>query len=922
KVLSLLLCLALMLSVMQFSAVTALADTEAESPSVTETTPADTVPDTNATAGSNATDEQTSSAETVDSAAADEQTVPAETGGSDVTDDQTVPESGEAVDDSVTPEDTITEKKPAPFLAYVPLDNRPVNDDRVIYEAEAAGFKVIMPNEDWYTTRLDGQPLNANDTQFGDSEKLMEWILLMDQATDYFVISLDQLLSGGLVNSRVLYGSKYAEEYKMIDAIINLSKTNHVYIIDTVARLATCTVGYQGASLDTYNYLREYNATPRKVLSGGSLTVKNIVSGYKYNEKGTAIATKSSYNSVVKNSLRSRERKLHLIDYMLNQDKGGSIKYFIGIDDSNSENTIQTNEVNYIKKIVGDRGFIYSGTDELGMMAVLRLMIDHYGSNVNAAAIYFGNTEDYSAGSIYDMETVKENVEEHLKSIGVNQVAPGQADLEILVLTLPAKSVLNSKYISAMIDHVNDNVARGMPTIVINSAPTAYSSNLEYRMVRECEMSMLLAYSSWGTVGNSIGLALGNGISRYLYLQSRNSSSDAADIAFLKGLIFSFEKDISYLRSGGQTLFNEYITAKGWPTSNFYQNDVQVKTVFQDLENILKTYDYNVTVNDIINNLTDCRYLKGLGGECGIIGDIDLTNYSTPFFRTYEMRFDIDVKIGDETINNLDNAMTISMPYTPTAGQLVYSLTLYGRDKSGKLQKIPCVYDKTEGLVKFSAAANQYSGLFVDTLTMDAEQAYGLFTDADKSAWYFDYVIYVYEKGMMRGVSSNTFEPGTPMTRAMLVNTLYRMAGTPEAASAAILTDVSAESWYKPAVDWALANKIVSGYADGTFGPDDPITREQLAVLLWRYMNYAGLEIKHGGYSGIAAYEDAYAIAEVMRNGFDWACSNGIITGTTNNGTTLLMPNASATRAEVAAVLKRFVDMGISLPDNTSADHN
>jgi hypothetical protein len=321
-------------------------------------------------------------------------------------------------------------------------------------------------------------------------------------------------------------------------------------------------------------------------------------------------------------------------------------------------------------------------------------------------------------------------------------------------------------------------------------------------------------------------------------------------------------------------------------------------------------------VSDILNNLTDCRYLKSLGGECGIIGSINLTNYSAPFFRTNEIRFDIDVQIDDATINHLNNGMTISMPYTAPAGQWVYSLYLYGRDTSGKLHKVPCIYDKSAGQVKFSAAY-QYSSMFVDALSMDAEQAYALFADADKSAWYFDYVLYVYEKGLMSGGGGNTFQPNAPMTRAMMVNTLYKMAGMPDVTSDVNLSDVAGDSWYKPAIAWALANKIVSGYADGRFGPDDPITRDQLAILLWRYANYAGLKVAIGGYPGIAAYSDGLSVYESMRVGVDWVCSNGIMTGTVNNGVTKLMPGSSATRAEVAAMLKRFVDMGISLPDKT-----
>lgn len=790
-----------------------------------------------------------------------------------------------------------------PVLAYVPLDNRTVNVDRVVYEAESAGFTVVMPDEDLYATRLDGQPLNSNGTSFGDSGRLLDWILEMDKTTDYFVISLDQLLSGGLVNSRTLTNTKYYEECKMIDAIVELSQNNHVYIIDTVARLATCTVGYQGATLETYNYLRQYNLTSRSLIEKNGLTVKNIVAGYTRDEKSRLVPVDSTYSKEVKNSLRTRERKLNLIDYILTMDYSRSIKYFIGVDDSNSQNTIQTNEINYIKKKMGERGLIYSGTDELGMMAVLSLMIDYYGSDVNAAAVYFGGTESTNSGSVYDMETVQENVEKHLESIGVQLVDTKNADLEIVVLTTPAQPILNSKYISRMIDYINKNISQGIPTIVINSAPSAYNGNLEYRMIRECEMSMLLSYSSWGTVGNSVGLALCNGISRYLYLHSRDKSSDKADVAFLKGLIFSYEKDISYLRGGGKTLFNNYLTEKGWSTSNFYQNDEQAKTVHADLEKILKTSEYNVTVNDIIDNLTDCRYFKGLGGECGIIGSIGLSNYSAPFFRTYEIRFDIDVDLSDATINGFRDAMTINMPYTPANGQLTYSVTLYYLDESGKLHKIPCTYDRTTGNIIFS---NNLSGFFTNTLNMEAEKAYSLFSDVPKTSWYFDSVMYVYEKGLMRGTTSKTFEPKTPMTRAMLVHTLYNMAGNPGSEDEYEMPQDVGDKWYKAAVKWALTNEIASCYSNGNFGPEDPVTREQMANLLWNYAKYKGVDVSKGQYPGVYHYADVFSVAPDLRDGFDWACSTGIIKGTDNG--TKLAPQGLATRAEVAAVLKRFIE--------------
>lgn len=181
-----------------------------------------------------------------------------------------------------------------PVLAYIPLDNRTVNVDRVVYEAESAGFTVKMPDADLYATRLDGQPRNSNGTQFGDSDRLLDWILEMDKSTDYFVISLDQLLSGGLVNSRTLSNTNIAKEEKIIDAIIELSQNNHVYIIDTVARLATCTVGYQGATLETYNYLRDYSLKPRPVLKDMGLTLDNITRYYPRDDSYKIVVSLSS----------------------------------------------------------------------------------------------------------------------------------------------------------------------------------------------------------------------------------------------------------------------------------------------------------------------------------------------------------------------------------------------------------------------------------------------------------------------------------------------------------------------------------------------------------------------------------------------------------------------------------------------------
>ena len=791
-----------------------------------------------------------------------------------------------------------------PILAYVPLDNRPVNIDRVIYVAESAGFKVMMPDPDLYSTRLDGQPLNSNGTQFGDSKKLMEWILEMDEVTDHFVISLDQLLSGGLVNSREISRTRYTDEFNMIDAIIELSKNNHVYIIDTVLRLAACTLGFNNADLDTYNYLRSYSMVPRRVLQGHGLNINRIVQGYTRNENLAVIPVSSTYTREVRESLRSRERKLNLIDYILTKDASGRIKYFIGIDDSTPQNTIHTNEINYIRQKLGDRGLIFSGTDELGMMAVLSLMIDYYDYDVSVATTYYGDTESVSSGSIFDIETVKENVDKHVESIGVRQTSRADADVEIVVLTPPAQAILSARYINRMIDHINDNISKGIPTIVINVNPGAYSGNFEFRMVREVEMSMLLAYSSWNTVGNAIGLALCNGISRYLYLQSRDISSDYADIAFIRGLAFSFLKDFSYQRGGGRTLFNNYLNENEWSTSNFYQSDEQAAMVHAEIERIFKTAEYNITVNDILGNMTGTRYFKGLDGECGIIQKIDTSNYYSPFFRTFELRFDIDVELSDISIHGFRDNLTINMPFNPGDGQLAYLLSLYFVDESGKVHEIPSTYDRNTGYASFTTSNLPH--FFTRALTIEQEKAYSLFTDVPPSAWYFDHVLYVYDNGLMRGTTANTFEPNASMTRAMLAHTIYNMAGAPAAADDYETPQDAGNLWYTPAVVWAVENEIAGLDRDGNFGPNDPATREQMANMLWRYAVYLEKNAGNGNLPGIHNYADVYTVSTNMREGLNWACSRGVITGTSDER---LRPHRAATRAETAAVLQRFNEL-------------
>ncbi len=176
------------------------------------------------------------------------------------------------------------------------------------------------------------------------------------------------------------------------------------------------------------------------------------------------------------------------------------------------------------------------------------------------------------------------------------------------------------------------------------------------------------------------------------------------------------------------------------------------------------------------------------------------------------------------------------------------------------------------------------------------------FTDVNTNDWFCDNVKYVYENGLMSGVSDTEFGPNANITRGMFVTVLYRMDGSPEGGTISY-ADVPADSYYHDAVAWASANGIVSGYSDTEFGPEDDILREQMAAMLYRYAAYKGIDTSVGEDTNILSYTDAGDISEYAVPAIQWACGTGLMSG---NGDGTLTPLGNAIRAEAAAMFGRF----------------
>lgn len=173
--------------------------------------------------------------------------------------------------------------------------------------------------------------------------------------------------------------------------------------------------------------------------------------------------------------------------------------------------------------------------------------------------------------------------------------------------------------------------------------------------------------------------------------------------------------------------------------------------------------------------------------------------------------------------------------------------------------------------------------------------------DLDLTAWYHDGVHYCVEHGIMEGHADSTFGPYEPLTRAQVAQIIYNLEGRPAVEVEEIFDDVAVDAWHAEAITWASEAGVVLGYGNGDFGPEDPVTREQLAAMLYRYAQYKGYDVSA---AADLAFDDAHSVSNWALSAVKWALAEGIVNGVSN---TILSPTTYATRAQAATMLMRYL---------------
>ena len=280
----------------------------------------------------------------------------------------------------------------------------------------------------------------------------------------------------------------------------------------------------------------------------------------------------------------------------------------------------------------------------------------------------------------------------------------------------------------------------------------------------------------------------------------------------------------------------------------------------------------------------------------------DLNTYEPSTGGGVVTRYDITLADTDNgsitaTHKRASKNSTVTITAIPAEGYVVDAVTVTEKD-GDKVE----VTKKDDNKYTFKMPASDVTvKVTFKVAPTEPEQPSGLpFTDVAKDAWYFPAVEYVFNNGLMNGTTATTFAPNVELNRAMMAAVLYNMEGGPACDKSGLFSDVADGKWYTDAVNWAASNNIVSGMPDGTYAPDQALTREQMASVLYRYAEYKGIDVS--ARADLSTFTDGTTVSPWAQDVVQWAVAEKLMSGNGNE----LQPKGTATRAQVATVLMNY----------------
>ncbi len=751
-------------------------------------------------------------------------------------------------------------------VIYIPIDDRPFNDERMQLMAGSLGIELIMPDKMLYATVLDGQ--SDSGYSCGDRAALLQWLMDNEDRADVLILSLDQLLSGGLLNSRcleemssvTLADGTVMTEADMIDYLATLSSEKELYLIDSVMRLAA-SFGFAGFTIEDYNITRLYGLVARPVLEGDELTIENIVETYRLSQDGTQAYLSAglkeeqiAYLLGQENIMPDREDQLAAVwDYIqgvdpefqpmtesvlmeLGEDETGpgmeeAEESLLGTYLSIRERKLRLTDYALETLCGGENVHYLLGVDD-----------SNQGEQIQSNEIrYFekqmsGDDEIVGAMDGLGQMALCKIYQQHLgiQGIGVNvsyfgygkytindfnfksndenidqllsyygcRESQEDSEVDVLIFCGAALEGVRNADLYKLVSRLNENQSAGIPTILVDVSQSARSL-MSVLPLEQVKIGSLLAYSGITEGPGQVQMAINQGLARYFSLKHEEAPSQAENKAHLMNLLSVLTEEVYDTSVMNANMFT-FIRNMGQTDPLAQVTDEQLETIYEELATQV------IHLQPMLESFLSSNFFVSLE-PCTMAGitAASIQNLYYPWLRQFEIWGEYSCDYSETVHEN-------------------------GQMHVGVVNGVAWTEFQPEALLTREQAAKMLMTFSQTTVDKSLVSPFD-----DVSQWAYVYVANAAAKGYILGCDDGTFQGQRNMTRAEFAAMLYQYVTaekvTLEAGETKDFTDVAREGqWYSQAV-YALAESgVIHGLPDGSFNPEMVVTRAEAVAMLSR----------------------------------------------------------------------------------------